>query len=77
MPFPHRVRKRKWLSLGRLTTLALLAALAIVGPALAIYSRIEPTYTIEGTARRLAVFRRSSDVEHFLDGLRKAGIPER
>ena len=38
--------------------------------------RIDPTYTINGTQRQLALFKRVEDVEHFLDGLRKAGLPE-
>jgi adenylate cyclase len=39
--------------------------------------RIDPKFTIDGTQRRLALFKRPEDVEHFLDGLRKAGLPER
>jgi adenylate cyclase len=39
--------------------------------------RIDPKYTIDGTQRRLARFKRPEDVEHFFDGLRKAGLPER
>ena len=39
--------------------------------------RIEPTYTIDGTQRRVAVFTHLEDMEHYLDGLRKAGLPER
>ena len=39
--------------------------------------RIDPKYTIDGTQRRLALFKRPEDAEHFLDGLRKAGLPER
>jgi len=39
--------------------------------------RIDPNYTIDGTQRRLALFKRPEDVEHLLDGLRKAGLPER
>jgi adenylate cyclase len=38
--------------------------------------RIDPNYTIDGTQRQLALFKRTEDVEHFLDGLRKAGLPE-
>ncbi len=37
--------------------------------------RIEPKYTIEGTQRQLTFFKRSMDVEHFYDGLGKAGLP--
>ena len=39
--------------------------------------RIDPKYTIDGTQKRLALFKRPEDVEHFLDGLRKAGLPEK
>jgi adenylate cyclase len=39
--------------------------------------RIESTYTIEGTQARLSGFKRPEDAEHFFDGLRKAGLPER
>ena len=39
--------------------------------------RIEPKWTIEGTQARLSAFKRTEDAEHFFDGLRKAGLPER
>jgi tetratricopeptide (TPR) repeat protein len=39
--------------------------------------RIDPKYTMDGTARRLARFKRPEYTEHFFDGLRKAGLPER
>jgi adenylate cyclase len=39
--------------------------------------RIDPKYTIDGTQRRLVLFKRPEDTEHLLDGLRKAGLPER
>ena len=39
--------------------------------------RIEPEYTIEGTQARLTPFKRPEDAEHFFDGLRKAGLPEK
>ena len=39
--------------------------------------RIEPKFTIEGTQRRISVFRRAEDREHYFDGLCKAGLPER
>jgi adenylate cyclase len=39
--------------------------------------RLDPKYTIDGTQRRLALFKRPEDTEHLLDGLRKAGLPER
>jgi adenylate cyclase len=37
--------------------------------------RINPRFTIE-SYKRLAVFKDPKDVEHRLDGLRKAGLPE-
>jgi adenylate cyclase len=39
--------------------------------------RIDPKYTIGGTQRRQALFKRPEDAEHLFDGLRKAGLPER
>jgi adenylate cyclase len=39
--------------------------------------RLDPTFTIDGKHRRLTPFRLSDDAEHFFDGLRKAGLPER
>jgi adenylate cyclase len=39
--------------------------------------RIDPKFTIDGTARRLALNKRPEDAEHVFDGLRKAGLPER
>jgi adenylate cyclase len=38
--------------------------------------RLQPGYTISGTTRRLVPFKRPRDLELFLDGLRKAGVPE-
>ena len=39
--------------------------------------RLDPKYTIDGTQRRLFLHKRPEDAEHFFDGLRKAGLPER
>jgi adenylate cyclase len=39
--------------------------------------RIQPTYTINGSQTRLAVFKKAQDAAHFFDGLRKAGLPEK
>jgi adenylate cyclase len=39
--------------------------------------RIDPKFTIDGTQRRLALFKRPEDADHIFDGLRKAGLPER
>jgi adenylate cyclase len=38
--------------------------------------RINPAYTISGTQKRVSSFRRAEDLEHVVDGLRKAGLPE-
>src|SRR5215470_8574693 len=38
--------------------------------------RINPDFTIESW-KRLAVYKDPKDVEHHIDGLRKAGLPER
>jgi predicted Zn-dependent protease len=38
--------------------------------------RLRPGYTISGTARHLATFKRPTDAKHFFDALRKAGLPE-
>jgi adenylate cyclase len=38
--------------------------------------RIEPTYTINGTSRRLMDFKNAKDAAHLFAGLRKAGLPE-
>jgi len=37
--------------------------------------RINPGFTIE-RVKPLAVFKKPKDVEHRLDGMRKAGLPE-
>jgi adenylate cyclase len=39
--------------------------------------RIEPNYTIDGTQKRLYGFKFPKNADHFFDGLRKAGLPER
>jgi len=38
--------------------------------------RIDTQFTIDGTQRRLR-FKRPEDTEHLVDGLRKAGVPEK
>jgi adenylate cyclase len=38
--------------------------------------RIQPNYTIAGTARLIAPFKQPEDDKHFFDALRKAGLPE-
>jgi adenylate cyclase len=39
--------------------------------------RIDPKYTIERTQARVSAFKHKKDAEHYFDGLRKAGLPER
>jgi adenylate cyclase len=38
--------------------------------------RLNPKYTIGETQKRVSVFKRAEDLEHLVDGLRKAGLPE-
>jgi adenylate cyclase len=38
--------------------------------------RINPKYSIGETQKRVSFFKRSEDMEHLVDGLRKAGLPE-
>ena len=39
--------------------------------------RIDPSYTINERTRRTSPFKHSEDAEHYFDGLRKAGLPEK
>jgi adenylate cyclase len=61
---------------GHVWLAANLAQLGQLDEAHAEALRIDPKYTIDGTQRQLALFKRTEDVEHLLDGLRKAGLPE-
>jgi adenylate cyclase len=68
------------MSLGRVVLAATLAQLGRLDEARAEAAevlRIDPNYTIDGTQRRIAPFKRPEDAEHLFDGLRKAGLPER
>jgi adenylate cyclase len=38
--------------------------------------RLNPKYSIDGTQKRVSIFKRGEDLEHLVDGLRKAGLPE-
>ncbi len=38
--------------------------------------RLNPKYSIGATQKRVSVFKRAEDMEHLVDGLRKAGLPE-
>ena len=37
--------------------------------------RTDPNYTIDGTQRRLSIFKFAEDAEHYFEGLRMAGLP--
>jgi adenylate cyclase len=37
--------------------------------------RLNPSYSISGTQQRVSVLKRPEDMEHLVDGLRKAGLP--
>ena len=39
--------------------------------------RIDPRWTIEGAGMRMNTFKREEDAQHYSEGLRKAGLPER
>jgi adenylate cyclase len=39
--------------------------------------RVQPTYSIDNTQRKWSIFKFPKDADHFYDGLRKAGLPER
>lgn len=38
--------------------------------------RLNPKYSINGTQQQILFFKRAEDIEHIVDGLRKAGLPE-
>jgi adenylate cyclase len=38
--------------------------------------RLNPRYSISGTQKRVSILKRAEDMEHLVDGLRKAGLPE-
>src|SRR5262245_9410567 len=44
--------------------------------AVAELMRLEPNYTISGTARPTTKFKNVEDDQHYFDGLKKAGLPE-
>jgi hypothetical protein len=39
--------------------------------------RIQPGYTIDTAQRPFNVFKKPEDAEHYYEGMRKAGLPER
>jgi adenylate cyclase len=68
------------LPLGHACLAATYAELGDIGKARAAAAevlRIEPKWTIASVAAPLSPFKRTEDAEHFFDGLRKAGLPER
>jgi adenylate cyclase len=70
---PNAIQSHIWLA----ASLAQLGRLDEARAEAAEVLRIDPKYTIDGTQRRLGLFKRPEDAEHFFDGLRKAGLPER
>jgi adenylate cyclase len=38
--------------------------------------RVNPTYTIDGTQKRVSLFKHAEHLDHLIDGLRKAGLPD-
>jgi adenylate cyclase len=58
-------------------TYAQLGDLEKASAAAAEVLRVMPNWTIEAVAVPLSPFKRPQDAEHFFDGLRKAGLPER
>lgn len=64
---PHCVLAATYAQLGRIDEAGAEAAEVL---------RIEPTYTINRTQKRLSVFKFSEHAEHFFNGLREAGLPE-
>jgi adenylate cyclase len=57
-------------------THAQLGQLDEAGAEVAEVLRLQPNYTISGTAKRVVAFKYPKDEKHFLVGLRKAGMPE-
>ena len=58
-------------------TYAQLGSIEKAGAEAAEVLRIDPKWTIEGAGAQLNSFKRTEDAEHYFDGLRKAGLPER
>ena len=79
-PFRECSSRAPDMSLGHVWLAATLAQLGQLDEARAEAAevlRLDPKYTIDGTQRRLDLFKRPEDAEHLFDGLRKAGLPER
>jgi tetratricopeptide (TPR) repeat protein len=69
--FPRYASSRRWLAVA----LAQLDRFDEARDALTKFLELSPDYTI-GRARLTFPFRHEADLEYFLDGLRKAGLPE-
>jgi adenylate cyclase len=70
---PNMRAAHVWLA----ATYAQLGQLAEARAEVAEVLRIEPTYTIDGTERRLRRLKFLKDAEHYFDYLRKVGLAER
>ena len=67
LPAGHRYLAATYAQLGRMDEARAEAAAAL---------RIQPSYSIAETTRRILGFKSPEDGEHLFDGLRKAGLPE-
>ena len=71
-----RLPNLQWPHLGLASAYAQAGQLGEARAEAAEVLRINPAFTIESW-KRLAVYKDPKDVEHRLDGLRKAGLPEK
>jgi adenylate cyclase len=69
--FPWYASTHRWHAVA----LAQVGRLGEARSALGNFLDLSPNYTVE-TARHSYPFRRESDLAHYLDGLRKAGLSE-
>jgi adenylate cyclase len=79
-PLRESVSRAPHLFIGHVflaATYAQLGRLQEASAELAEVLRAQPTYTIDNTQRTWSIFKFPKDAEHFFDGLRKAGLPER
>src|SRR5262245_38927429 len=68
--------RTRWGHVWLAATYAQLGRLEEARGAAAEVLRLQPGYTISGIASGITVFKNPEDGQHFLDGLRKAGLPE-
>jgi tetratricopeptide (TPR) repeat protein len=64
-----------WASVGLACAYAQLGQLEEMRAAAAEVLRINPGFTIE-SSKRILVYKDPQDLEHYVDGMRKAGLPE-